>query len=411
MTVTHEITFATRIQQADVFFLVDNSASLKPAIDALRTSLGAIVAGVRTALPDVRFGVGSFDSMPDAPEGTTLLLPTDDGQAGRPGDYTLWLRQRLTFETSLVQTAFDNMRTISQDSGGRYLGGNSPECQVTAMYEVLTGAGTRSGGYATDAASLRSVQNARDAMGNGWVATSVPTRDCLGIDQAYGWGCFQPWRVPIIVLFSDAAWFDGPAPSSPMSNRGWRYPELDAAMRMRGAFFLGVDVSIVGTSGPTYANSVYLSRSTGSIDAMRRPVAIATASSGGLSSTATGVINGITTLIGQARQDVTARVQAEAAATGLPTGRTTADFVRAVVPVRGIPEAPGGYERRDATTFYDVLPTTQAVFRVELANDFLDVSAPRVFRVQIEARGRGNAMLDRRVLHIVVASRGGGPTP
>lgn len=408
---TREFTFATRIRQADVFFLVDNSASLEPTIANLRAGLATIATGVRAAIPDARLGVASFDSMPDAPEGQ-MLLPTDDGQAGRPGDYTLWMRQPLTTDLSLVQRAFDGMRTISEDTMGRYLGGNSPECQVTAMYEVLTGAGTRSGGLATNPASLRSVHNALDPMGNGWVATSDPARDCAGIEGAYGWGCFQTGRVPIIVLFSDAAWFDGPAPSSPVSNRGWRYPELSAVMAMRGALFLGVDVSMFGTSGATYANSVYLASATGSLNAMRRAVVFAPASSGGLAGTAMGIVNGISTLANETRQDITTTVQPDAMETRLPMGRTTANFIQSVAPVRGEPAMPTGYERQDDRTFFGVLPSTRVVFRVSFYNDFMEgTDTARVFQASVVVRGRAGSEVDRRPVFIVVPARGGGLPP
>ena len=409
---TREFTFATRIRAADVFFLVDNSASMEPTITNLRTNLQTVILpGVRAAIPDARIGVASFDSMPDAPEGQ-MLLPTDDGQAGRPGDYTLWMRQRLTSDDAQVQAAFNNMRTIVEDTGGRYLGGNAPECQLTAMYEVLTGAGTRSGGLGANPASLRSVQNALDPMGNGWVATSDPARDCPGIEGAYGWGCFQPGRVPILVMFSDAEWFDGPAMSSPASNRGWRYPELAEVMRMRGALYLGVDVSRFGVSGPTYANSAFLASATGSLNAMRRAVIFAPASSGGLDRTAAGIVDAVRTLANETRQDITTTVLADVAETRLPMGRTTASFVQTVTPVRAEPEMPTGYERRDDRTFFGVLPTTRVVFRVSFYNDFLEgTDTARVFQASVVVRGRAGSEVDRRPVFIVVPARGGGLPP
>jgi hypothetical protein len=188
MRETREFTFATRIREADVFFLVDNSASMDPTIANLRTNLQTvIIPGIRGAIPDARLGVGSFDSMPDAPEGTTPVDGLDDGVAGRPGDYTFWVRQRMTTNTMDVQRAFDGMRTIVQDSGGRFLGGDAPECQIEALFEALVGEGTSGNTSGADPmpirslpASLRSVTNALDPMGNGWVGPVDPSRDCPG---------------------------------------------------------------------------------------------------------------------------------------------------------------------------------------------------------------------------------------
>jgi hypothetical protein len=420
MRETREFTFATRIREADVFFLVDNSASMDPTIANLRTNLQTvIIPGIRGAIPDARLGVGSFDSMPDAPEGTTPVDGLDDGVAGRPGDYTFWVRQRMTTNTMDVQRAFDGMRTIVQDSGGRFLGGDAPECQIEAMFEALVGDGTSGNTSGADPmpirslpGSLRSVTNALDPMGNGWVAPVDPARDCPETAEASGWACFRSGRVPILVMFSDAAWYDGPQPASPRSIHGHRYPELAAAMLSRGALFLGVDVSAAGTMGFTYANSVYLARATGSLNAMRREVVFAPASSGGLDRTAAGIVDAVRTLANETRQDITTTVLADPMEMRLPAGRTTAAFVQSVTPVRADPEMPTGYERRDDRTFFGVLPTTRVVFRVSFYNDFLEgTDAARVFQASVVVRGRAGSEVDRRPVFIVVPARGGGLPP
>ncbi len=169
-----EFTFSTRIRQADVFFLVDNSASMEPVIDNLRTNLrSVIVPGIRAQIPDIQMGVGSFDSMPVPPQGcpgaagpaTTSMRCTQSPTTA--GDYALWIRQRVTSDITAVQGAFDAMRTIDQDTMGAFVGGDLPECQTEAAFEVVEGTGVL--GHETDALALRSVRNARDAMGNGWV--------------------------------------------------------------------------------------------------------------------------------------------------------------------------------------------------------------------------------------------------
>ncbi|MDP3214169.1 MAG: VWA domain-containing protein, partial [Deltaproteobacteria bacterium] len=196
---TRELTFATRIRAVDVFFLVDNSASMEAVIATLRTNLSTIVAGVQMAIPDVRVGVGSFDSMPFTPS----------GQAGSPGDYTLWVRQAMSPDVMASQRAFNGMRTIDADTGGRFFGGDNPEDQTEAIFEVIEGGGSR--GHENDAAALRSVRNALDPAGNGWVPRVDPPRDCgsTADNPRYGWGCFAEGRVPIVVLASDAPWYDG----------------------------------------------------------------------------------------------------------------------------------------------------------------------------------------------------------
>jgi hypothetical protein len=213
-------------------------------------------------------------------------------------------------------------------------------------------------------------------------------------------------------MFSDAAWYDGPQPASPRSIHGHRYPELAAAMLSRGALFLGVDVSAAGTMGFTYANSVYLARATGSLNAMRREVVFAPASSGGLDRTAAGIVEAVRTLANETRQDITTTVLADAMETRLPMGRTTANFVQSVTPVRGEPAMPTGYERHNDRTFFGVLPTTRVVFRVTFYNDFLEgTDTARVFQASVVVRGRAGSEVDRRPVFIVVPARGGGLPP
>ena len=407
---TQEFTFATRIREADVFFLVDNSASMDATIENLRSNLSTvIVPGIQAEIPDARLGVGSFDSMPDTPEGTTAL-DGDDGAAGRPGDYTFWVRQRMTTNLALVQSAFNGMHTIVSDSMGHFLGGDAPECQIEAMYEALTGAGSHS--FETDPASLRSTLNALDTMGNGWVATSDPARDCTDTANAFGWACFQRGRVPILVLFSDGEWYDNPRNGNPQSRRGHRYHELATAMTTAGALFIGIDVSMSGTSGFTYANSVYLAHATGSLNAMRQEVVFAPASSGGLGATSSSIVSAVRTLARETRQDITTTVEPDATEMRLTAPRTTASFVRAVTPVRGDPEAPTGYDRHDDHTFFGVLPTTHVTFRVDFYNDFaVGTDSARVFQASIVVRGRAGTEVDRRPVFIVVPARGGGLPP
>ncbi len=404
-----EFTFQTRIREADVFFVVDNSASMDRTIENLRRNFSSvIVPGVRAAIRDVRMGVASFDSMPDGVDGSA-------GTAALAGDYTLWVRQRLTGDATAVQRAFDAMRTIVTDSSMRYFGGDSPECQTEALYQLLAGTGRRArmGVDPADPAAVRSTVNALDPMGNGWAGAVDTARDCPGVTDAYGWGCFQQGRVPILVMASDSEWYDGPDPTSPTSIEGHRYGvDLAPELTRRGALFVGVDVTDSPMRGYTFSNSVRLAALTRTLNAMNSEVVFHPAGSGGLDRISNDIVTAITTLANETRQNITTATVPDAAATGLPMGRTTADFIRSVTPVRAMPEAPAGYERRDMTTFFNVSPSTSVVFRVEFYNDFVEGGdAARVFQSTIVVRGRAGTEVDRRPVYIVVPARGGGLPP
>ncbi len=403
---TRDFEFTTRIRQADVFFLIDNSQSMLPVIDNLRTNFrGTIVPGVTRVIPDVRFGVGSFDSMPERAEGVPPTMTfRGDGEAGRPGDYTLWIRQGMSTDSSAAQRAFDNMRTIDDDTSNRYFGGDGPENATEAAYEAIVGEGSR--GMENDAAALRSVRNALDPMGNGWVPRHDPRRDCPANAAAppYGWACFGEGRVPILVLASDAGWYDGCASGSPTSVRGHNCDQLISGINLRGGFFLGIDVG-TGLGGATYQNAEIIAMRTRSVNAVGRPIVLGPGR-GGVSGVAQAVVDTITTFESQSRQDITSRTVSDATATGLPAGQATANFVRSVVPLSGVPESPVGYERRDTTHFYNVAPNTRVTFRVNLVNDFVVPSASaRFFRATINVIARGGTVVDVRTVLIAVPSQ------
>ncbi len=395
-----EFDFSTRIQVADVFILVDNSASMQPIITALRSTFSStIVPGIRAEIPDVRIGVGSFDSVPDG----------YGGEAGSPGDYTLWVRQRVDANAALSQTAFNAMNTIDTDTFGGYYGGDYPEDQVEGIFEAISGAGMR--GHESDAAARRSVHNALDPSGNGYVPTMVPTLDCPvgpdGIDP-YGWACFSEGRVPIIVLASDAEWYNGYTSgiwsvSDPNMHSS---SELTAAMMARGAYFVGIDVG-TGVGGDTYNNAVQLARLTGTVDGSGNPVVFGPGSTG-LAAAASNIVSAISTLTGQTPQDITTRTDPDTGEARLPPGRTTAEFITMVTPSRGSPDAPTGFTRLDTTTFYGVRPSTIVWFNVDFYNDFqAPTNSAQLFRATIQVIGRAGTIVDHRDVYMIVPAVGG----
>ena len=413
-----EFTFSTRIRQADVFFLVDNSSSMRPVIDNLRTNLrSVIVPGIQRQIPDIQMGVGSFDSMPVPPQGCP-------GRAGpavtnircqamptTAGDYTLWVRQPVTTDVTSVQRAFDNMRTIDEETMGTFGGADEPEDQTEAAFQIIDGSGVR--GHESDPQALLSVRNANDANGNGWAPAVNVMRDCGATGaERFGWGCFHDGRVPIVVLASDARWYDGCADGSPVSSgvMGHTCAELVTAYNRRGALFIGIDVGD-GVEGRTYRNAVVVARMTRTLNAAGSPIVFGPGRDG-IAGVSAAVVDAIATIAGQSRQDITTRVVADSMAMGLPMGRTTADFVKSVTPVRGEPPMPMGYDRHDATTFYNVLPSTRVVFNANFYNDFMEGGmVPRLFTATIEVLGRGGSVVDTRPVFIVVPAQGGGIIP
>jgi hypothetical protein len=369
-----EFEFQTRIRAADIMFFVDTTGSMQRTIDTLRTTLSSrIIPGAVAALAggDVRYGVADFRDVPN-------------GTYGASADWILRVRQRPDPNAMLSLTAITAMRAA--------LGGDWPESQIEALYQALEGDGIV-GREADDTPRL--------AMGgSGWAGVMQPARDCPGVPGAFGWGCFQAGRVPILVLFSDADWHNGLYGSFPYTDlRGMHnYSNLRAAMLRRGAYFVGIDV---GMTRDTYVQSEQLARDTGTLDAMGRPIVFN--NPGGGPEIADSVVSAITSIVNGTRQNITTRTDPDAMEGRLPPMRTTADFVKAVTPLRAAPDAPMGFERMDETSFYSVAPSTRVTFRVDFHNDFQPgARVALLFRTTIVVLGRAGTEVDRRPVFIIV---------
>lgn len=361
-----EFNFQTRIRSADIFFVVDTTGSMSFTISQVQSTLeSTIIPGIVAALGvdgDARYGIAGHG----------------DFQEGGP-NYTgnVQIFQRLTPDASAVQAATYMLRA---DNGGDY-----PESQVTAMDSVISGRGTPNyGGTAT-----RMMQ---------------PVTDCgVGPDEdVFGWGCFQVGRVPIMVLFSDADWHNAPGQgnfyfSTPAAAT---YDMLRDEMVRRGAYYVGIDVG----GGDTATHSRQLAMDTNSLDGSGAPLVF----TGSASTVAANVIDAITRIAGSSRQDITTRVDPDPAEVRLPVGRNTANFITAVRAIRGIPEAPEGYDNHDETTFYNVAPSTRVVFEAEFYNDFQPgMSTAQLFRATIVVLGRAGSEVDSREVYIIVPATGG----
>lgn len=373
--VSRRFPFATRIRAADIFFVVDTTGSMGATIaEVQRTLATTIIPGIRDALGpmgNARYGVAGHG---DFQNGGTNYCGA------------LCVLQRLTPDAMAAQTATMGLRAEG--------GGDGPESQVPAMHSLIAGDGYP--GYAGGAAPGQATR------------MMDPTRDCgWSPDQPmpFGWGCFQPGRVPIMVLFSDAPWHNGPGMSNFYTSTpgAGTYMGLEAAMMARGGLFVGIDVRGMMD---TFRSSLVLARATGTLDGRGSPVVFA----GAPTSVATNVIDAITTIAGQSRQDVSTRVDPDTTEMRLAMGRTTANFIRNVVPFDATPGMPDGFERKDETTFFNVSPSATVRFDANFYNDFAPGSSTaQLFRTTIVVLGRAGSELDRREVFIIVPADTGPP--
>ncbi len=112
----------------DIVFLVDTTGSYGDDLPNFRAQAPTIMASLLAENSDIRFGLATFRDYPVSPFGVA-------------GDEAYQLNQQLTRDTSLVQTAIDDLSTFDG------AGDDAPESQLTALYQLATGTGQTVGSY------------------------------------------------------------------------------------------------------------------------------------------------------------------------------------------------------------------------------------------------------------------------
>ncbi len=144
--------FTTRIQAADVAFVMDTTGSMGSAIGALKTQLTASLLGrLQAAIPSVGLAVVSHRDESDDAELVSVKQPV----------------------TTVLADAQAAVKLLGADGGG-----DGPEGQIAAMFHVLTGA-----------------------------AVGVVPKHVAPAPRRGG-ADFRPGALPVIVLISDASWHD-----------------------------------------------------------------------------------------------------------------------------------------------------------------------------------------------------------
>jgi hypothetical protein len=124
----------------------------------------------------------------------------------------------------------------------------------------------------------------------------------------------------------------------------------------------------------------------------------------GLDST---VVNAVAELVGGTPQDVSTRTQN---VPGNPDEFDATLFIKSIVPLEGYRDGieGTGYDSKDATTFYGVIPGTLVDFTIDFWNDVRPPAATaQIFKAKIIVVGNGVADLDSRNVYIVVPPEGG----
>ncbi len=399
--------FGTNIEIADVFFLVDMTGSMgEERQNLIRGLLDVIIPGVEAAIPDVSFGVAGFDDYPYGGYGAdcTVLDIVGTGNGPRCDTPFYLLREIAPAEQDLgqwsltasattcpIDVSVRNIGHIEGSPNGRpdileaveglpcHYGMDSPESYGPALWATATG------------------------MGLSWPGGSVPGRTCPTIPDELtprrGYPCFRPGALPIIVIVGDDVFHNGPGGSNPYSFPAPTYTEDVTALTDIGARVMGVN------SGGARAGFEQVARDTGAVRGDGTPLVFDISGDGsGLDST---IVTAVTELVGGTPEDVSTRTEN---VPGNPDNFDATLFIKSIVPYEGYTAsgATGGYDSKDTTTFYGVIPGTTVEFTIDFWNDVRPpADVAQIFLARIIVVGNGVADLDSRNVYIVVPPEGG----
>ncbi|MEZ4340161.1 MAG: hypothetical protein R3B82_26360 [Sandaracinaceae bacterium] len=398
--VERDLTFGTSIRVADVFFLTDTTGSMGGTLDRVKATVSTpgtgLIARITETIPDAWVGGGQHDDFPFGGYGGGFDEP-----------FILAIRMTPPERAADVQAAFNGMALHG--------GGDGPESQTEAIYQVITGeGGTWSSG---------STYSMRRYVG-----------DCL--DTGWGAPCFREAALPIVVLFTDICAHEGPPGEDPscdpytgISPSPAHWTDTVAQMNRRGAKFVGINARSFGASCATtvgtdgFSPCFFLRRTaeeTGSVD-LDGNALVYDLPAGGGSDTAfvDTVVGAIETVATRVPLDIDTGVRDDPSdAVGVDASRFVKrrqPACRATPPADVCWTAPTGVTHEDAvafvdeSTFFGVIPGTQVTFRITFQNDFYpgDVNA-QVFVAFIDVR-TGTAILDTRQVFVVVPANPGGP--
>ena len=177
------VTYETQIQLGDVMFILDETGSMQGTLDNVKSNFGQVVNQVGTLIPDLTFGVASYDDY-------------NYGSMGSGSDKPFHPRQQQTSNTALAQSALNSLY-----AGGGY---DWPESTVEALYQAATGAGydqNCNGQYDAGTDVLPFIASATDPFGG--TAGQRYNGSVQGTGNLGGNG-FRQGAVPILVYATDA---------------------------------------------------------------------------------------------------------------------------------------------------------------------------------------------------------------
>jgi len=177
------ITYDTQIQLGDVMFILDETCSMTGTLDDVTNNFEQVVAQVGALIPDLTFGVASFDDY-------------NYGDMGSGSDKPYHPRQQQTNDLALAQQA---LASLSADGGDDW-----SESTIEALYQAASGLGydqNCDGSFDATTDVLPFTPMPGDAFGG--TAPGIASSSVQGTGTKGGNG-FREGAVPILVYATDA---------------------------------------------------------------------------------------------------------------------------------------------------------------------------------------------------------------
>jgi hypothetical protein len=409
---TKDFSFSTGVKVADIYFLIDTTASMGPTIENIKSSLDTTIipkilngdpaaTPVIPSIPGAWIGMGDYRDVPWAPYGEP---GSDPGNLDDPSKDWVY---RNSFSIG-GQTVYGNVSAP---------GGSAPAFTAPTSVSTILGSLKAGGGGDAPEGGLQAL----------WMAaTGLPYQVTLGgfwkekpgncAAGLLGAPCFRPGTLPIFVVVTDAAFHNGPNPDNDYVNDGTdptvvagavKYADTVDAINKLGAKVVGVTVN-TGTAGAAKKDLEDLAAKTGStyydpaFGGAEKP--LVTSKDTATGDVSTEVVRLIGLLAGQGLHNVTTVRQNYSCAGGVdctgdgkpdPTfenppkdpGGPPFDASTLIVSVDPVASPdPTPYMSVDATSFYGVRGEAEVTFKVRARNDVLNPAALTVLRAKINVQ-------------------------
>ncbi len=389
--VDRDLVFGTSVRKADVFFMMDRTGSMTGEVSQLKSSLSTVVAQMADSIGDIGVGFGGFAGFGGSAAGRQCMTVPIFGEIctdgeGDPSDTPFHLYSVITTDRARMVS---DVAALEADQGGATWASSNE-----ALFQAATGDGILP-----------------------WIGPQTCAFVPDEVGTRYGYPCFRPGALPIMVVMTDTSSKNGPltegvsgATYDPtdftMGPPPHTYTETLAELQRIGARVIGV-LSGSEVSNPTPRQQFETwARETGTVDASGQPILFTISPDGG--GLGTSIVDAIRTLAEETPQDISATVRDGEDRPPEVGPVDAARFIKAITPVTLFDGT--SHDCPDATLcddarFYGVVPGSTVTFRIRFHNDFQEPrSHAQVFLATIVVLGNGVAELDEREVIIVVPS-------